>query len=44
MGGEKGKKMKKSAMELKERASRATRPGELSFENFEKLVNDVLVP
>ncbi|KAK9085734.1 hypothetical protein Sjap_026145 [Stephania japonica] len=37
--GEKGKKMKEKAVEWRERAEEATRPGASSYMNFEKLVD-----
>jgi UDP-glucoronosyl and UDP-glucosyl transferase len=43
MGGEKGKRMKKRAMEWKESATMATENGGSSLVNFEKLVNEVLL-
>nr|BCO07621.1 putative flavonoid UDP-glucosyltransferase [Cyclamen purpurascens] len=42
MGGEKGKKMKKKAMEWKEKAEEATRLGGSSFANLDKFVNVLL--
>ncbi|XP_059449607.1 7-deoxyloganetin glucosyltransferase-like [Corylus avellana] len=42
MEGNKGKKMKKKAMEWKKLAEEATSPHESSYINLDKLVNDVL--
>ena len=44
MDGEKGKEMKKAAMEWRKLAEEATRPGGSSYENLNKLVSDVLYP
>ncbi|RWW82923.1 hypothetical protein BHE74_00008587 [Ensete ventricosum] len=43
MGGEKGREMRKKAMEWKEKARLATRPGGSSFVNTERLIKDVLL-
>ncbi|KAL2476884.1 UDP-glycosyltransferase 85A2 [Forsythia ovata] len=43
MDGEKGKKMKKKAMEWKKKAEEATAPGGSSYINLEKLVKEVLL-
>jgi hypothetical protein len=43
MGGEKGKEMRRRAVEWRETAVRATRPGGRSYANLEKLVTDVLL-
>ncbi|XP_058738393.1 7-deoxyloganetin glucosyltransferase-like [Vicia villosa] len=43
MVGEKGKKMKQKAMELKKRAEESTRPGGCSYMNIEKVFNEVLL-
>ncbi|XP_058086826.1 7-deoxyloganetin glucosyltransferase-like [Magnolia sinica] len=43
MEGEKGKEMKKKVMEWKERAENATQPGGSSYENLDKLVNEILL-
>ncbi|KAJ0974983.1 hypothetical protein J5N97_016948 [Dioscorea zingiberensis] len=43
MEGEKGKDMKKKALELKELAERAAKPGGSSFENFNGVVMEVLL-
>ncbi|XP_058086837.1 7-deoxyloganetin glucosyltransferase-like [Magnolia sinica] len=43
MEGEKGKEMKKKAMEWKERAENATKPGGSSYENLDKLFNEILL-
>lgn len=42
MEGEKGKKLKRKAMEWKWKAEDATRPGGSSYNNFEKLVGDLM--
>ncbi|CAK9163139.1 unnamed protein product [Ilex paraguariensis] len=44
MEGEKGKEMKKRAMEWKNKAEEASRPGGSSHMNLEKLFRDVLLP
>ena len=44
MDGEKGKEMKKAAMEWRRLAEEATRPGGSSYDNLNKLVSDVLYP
>ncbi|KAF8762845.1 hypothetical protein HU200_009013 [Digitaria exilis] len=43
MGGEKGREMRERALEWKEAAARATRPGGSSFANLDRLINDVLL-
>jgi hypothetical protein len=43
MCGEKGKEMKRRAVEWREAGARATRPGGRSYANLEKLVADVLL-
>ncbi|KAK3414145.1 hypothetical protein EUGRSUZ_I02655 [Eucalyptus grandis] len=43
MDGEKGKAMKKKAMEWKRKAEEATEPGGSSYEDLEKLLSQVLV-
>jgi hypothetical protein len=43
MGGEKGKEMRRRAVEWRETAVRATQPGGHSYANLEKLVTDVLL-
>ncbi|XP_020090167.1 7-deoxyloganetin glucosyltransferase-like [Ananas comosus] len=43
MGGEKGKEMKRRAMEWKDMAAKATQEGGPSFANFDKLVSQVLL-
>jgi len=43
MGGEKGKEMRRRAVEWRETAVRATQPGGRSYANLEKLVTDVLL-
>ncbi|KAK2420013.1 7-deoxyloganetin glucosyltransferase [Trifolium repens] len=43
MVGEKGKKMKKKAMELKKKAEEHTRPGGLSYMNLDKVIKEVLL-
>ena len=43
MDGEKGKEMKKKAMEWKKLAEEATKPGGSSYNNFDKLLSDVLL-
>ncbi|KAM0936938.1 putative 7-deoxyloganetin glucosyltransferase [Dioscorea sansibarensis] len=43
MEGDKGKEMKKKMVEFKELAERAVKPGGSSFENFNKVVMDVLL-
>ncbi|NP_001277168.1 hypothetical protein VitviT2T_004183 [Vitis vinifera] len=42
MDGEKGKEMKKKVMEWKKLAEEATRPGGSSYDNFNKLLRNVL--
>ncbi|RRT47887.1 hypothetical protein B296_00035906 [Ensete ventricosum] len=42
-GGEKGREMRKKAMEWKEKARLATQPGGSSFVNMERLIKDVLL-
>lgn len=45
MKGEKGKEMKKKALEWKQRAEEATSvPAGSSYLNLEKLINEVLLP
>ncbi|KAF8714912.1 hypothetical protein HU200_027448 [Digitaria exilis] len=43
MGGEKGKEMRRRALEWRETAVRATQPGGRSYANLDKLVADVLL-
>ncbi|CAL5021276.1 unnamed protein product [Urochloa decumbens] len=43
MAGEKGREMRERAAEWKEAAARATRPGGSSFDNIDRLINDVLL-
>ncbi|EHA8587353.1 7-deoxyloganetin glucosyltransferase [Cocos nucifera] len=43
MEGEKGKEMRSRAVEWKESAFRATQPGGSSFQNFDRLVKEVLL-
>ncbi|KAL3538665.1 hypothetical protein ACH5RR_002031 [Cinchona calisaya] len=43
MVGEKGREMKKVALEWKERAQLATKPGGSSYQNLEKLINMTLL-
>ncbi|XP_073110230.1 7-deoxyloganetin glucosyltransferase-like [Elaeis guineensis] len=43
MVGEKGKEMRRRAVEWKESAIRATQPGGSSFQNFERLVKEALL-
>ncbi|CAO2039373.1 unnamed protein product [Urochloa humidicola] len=43
MAGEKGREMRKRATEWKEAAARATQPGGSSFDNLNRLINDVLL-
>ncbi|XP_062186089.1 7-deoxyloganetin glucosyltransferase-like [Phragmites australis] len=43
MGGEKGKEMRRRAMEWRDTGLRATRPDGRSYANLEKLVTDVLL-
>lgn len=44
MGGEKGKEMKKRAMEWKKLAEEATSPKGSSYKNFyEKVIDDILL-
>nr|CAB3487218.1 unnamed protein product [Digitaria exilis] len=43
MGGEKGKEMRRRAVEWREAAERAARPGGSSYANLDKLVADVLL-
>ncbi|PNX62980.1 UDP-glycosyltransferase 85A2-like protein, partial [Trifolium pratense] len=42
MIGEKGKKMRKKAMELKKKAEEDTRPGGRSYINLAKIIKEVL--
>ncbi|XP_037411683.1 7-deoxyloganetin glucosyltransferase-like [Triticum dicoccoides] len=44
MDGEKGKQMRKRAMEWQEKAIMAAKPGGSSHRNFDELVRDVLLP
>lgn len=41
MVGEKGKEMRKKALEWKEKACLATKPGGSSYQNLEKLISDI---
>ncbi|KAJ9705802.1 hypothetical protein PVL29_003757 [Vitis rotundifolia] len=43
MDGEKGKEMKKKVMEWRKLAEEATRPGGSSYDNFDKLLRNVLL-
>ncbi|CAL5185951.1 unnamed protein product [Lathyrus oleraceus] len=43
MVGEKGKKMRKKAMELKKKVEEETRPGGSSYINLDKVINEVLL-
>lgn len=43
MDGEKGKEMKKAAMEWKDQAEEACRPGGSSYQNLEKVIGQVLL-
>ncbi|AES74876.1 7-deoxyloganetin glucosyltransferase [Medicago truncatula] len=43
MVGEKGKKMRKKAIELKKKAEENTRPGGCSYMNLDKLIKEVLL-
>ncbi|CAJ2665761.1 unnamed protein product [Trifolium pratense] len=43
MVGEKGKKMRKKAMELKKKAEEDTRPGGRSYMNLDKVIKEVLL-
>ncbi|GJN02759.1 hypothetical protein PR202_ga20141 [Eleusine coracana subsp. coracana] len=43
MGGEKGREMRRRAVEWRETAVRATRPGGRSYANLDKLITDVLL-
>ncbi|KAA0031467.1 7-deoxyloganetin glucosyltransferase-like [Cucumis melo var. makuwa] len=43
MDGEKGKKMKENAMNLKSKAEEAYKPGGLSWKQLDKLINEVLL-
>ncbi|KAL5079225.1 hypothetical protein RYX36_007646 [Vicia faba] len=43
MVGEKGKKMKKKAMEMKKRAENDTKPGGCSYMNLDKAIKEVLL-
>ncbi|EYU18465.1 hypothetical protein MIMGU_mgv1a006002mg [Erythranthe guttata] len=43
MDGDKGKKMKERALELKRKAEEATAPGGSSYVNLDKLIKDVLL-
>lgn len=44
MGGERGEELRRSAMEWKEKAALAARPGGSSWANLEKVANEVLAP
>ncbi|KAF9610574.1 hypothetical protein IFM89_023368, partial [Coptis chinensis] len=44
IGGEKGRKMRNTALKWKEKAEQATREGGSSYKNFERLIRDVLHP
>jgi hypothetical protein len=43
MVGEKGKKMRKKAMELKKKVEEDTRPGGRSYMNLDKVIKEVLL-
>ena len=43
MVGEKGKKMRQKAIELKKLAEEDTRPGGCSYMNLDKVINEVLL-
>ncbi|KAJ4781462.1 Glycosyltransferase [Rhynchospora pubera] len=44
MDGEKGKDVKRTVVEWKEKAIQATQPGGSSFVNLKRLINEILVP
>jgi hypothetical protein len=43
MVGEKGKQMRKNAMELKKKAELTTSPGGCSYNNLDKVIKEVLL-